>query len=234
MCLHRTRRPALLCASQEFRTEIKKAGVVLRWTKVPSTRAEGKPWRTSLRAVTPCATEGAHFGDAAFLKELLITDFALVERQTIRLGPGLNAITGESGAGKSVLVSPDMACITPLLSHGPRASNLQAASPTLPSSVTRLPLLAHVSLLFQVAAIGQVLGDTATDDMVRPPAQSAAVEGIFSVRGGRLAAISELLDRVGLYRSSTREVTTPSASRPGASFDIVIRREVRWRRKIPR
>ena len=39
-----------------------------------------------------------------FVKDLRIRDFALVEDQLIHLAPGLNVITGESGAGKSVLV----------------------------------------------------------------------------------------------------------------------------------
>jgi hypothetical protein len=37
-------------------------------------------------------------------QELRIQDFALVTRQTVKFTPGLNAITGESGAGKSVLI----------------------------------------------------------------------------------------------------------------------------------
>jgi len=38
------------------------------------------------------------------LIELCIRDFALFERVELRFGPGLNAITGETGAGKSLLV----------------------------------------------------------------------------------------------------------------------------------
>jgi len=34
-----------------------------------------------------------------------IRDFALVEEQDLQFGQGLNAVTGESGSGKSVLVS---------------------------------------------------------------------------------------------------------------------------------
>jgi len=34
-----------------------------------------------------------------------IKNFALVEQQELQFGQGLNAITGESGSGKSVLVS---------------------------------------------------------------------------------------------------------------------------------
>ncbi|GLI67135.1 hypothetical protein VaNZ11_011345 [Volvox africanus] len=43
-------------------------------------------------------------GELTQLERLFIKDFALVSEQTVRLGPGLNVITGESGSGKSVLV----------------------------------------------------------------------------------------------------------------------------------
>jgi DNA repair protein RecN (Recombination protein N) len=38
------------------------------------------------------------------LTELRIRDFAVIQRLAIRLGPGLNALTGETGAGKSIIV----------------------------------------------------------------------------------------------------------------------------------
>jgi len=38
------------------------------------------------------------------LKELYIRDFAIVEELSLSLGPGLTVITGETGAGKSILV----------------------------------------------------------------------------------------------------------------------------------
>jgi DNA repair protein RecN (Recombination protein N) len=38
------------------------------------------------------------------LLELRIRDYAVIERLTLRLGPGLNALTGETGAGKSIIV----------------------------------------------------------------------------------------------------------------------------------
>src|ERR671931_2201726 len=37
------------------------------------------------------------------LHELRIENLLLIERAELRLGPGLNAITGETGAGKTVL-----------------------------------------------------------------------------------------------------------------------------------
>lgn len=38
------------------------------------------------------------------LRSLLIQDFALIERTEIHFEPGLNIITGETGAGKSILM----------------------------------------------------------------------------------------------------------------------------------
>ena len=37
------------------------------------------------------------------LHELRIENLLLIERAELRLGPGLNAITGETGAGKTIL-----------------------------------------------------------------------------------------------------------------------------------
>src|SRR5687768_7060034 len=38
------------------------------------------------------------------LLELRIQNFAVIERLSLRLEPGLNALTGETGAGKSIIV----------------------------------------------------------------------------------------------------------------------------------
>ncbi len=38
------------------------------------------------------------------LSEITLTDFAIADRLTVRLGPGLNVLTGETGAGKSIVV----------------------------------------------------------------------------------------------------------------------------------
>jgi DNA repair protein RecN (Recombination protein N) len=45
----------------------------------------------------------SHF-EHAMLVELVIQDLALIERATLSFGPGLNVITGETGAGKTLLV----------------------------------------------------------------------------------------------------------------------------------
>src|SRR5829696_6088437 len=38
------------------------------------------------------------------LSELRIRNFALIDELAVRLGPGLNVLSGETGAGKSIIV----------------------------------------------------------------------------------------------------------------------------------
>ena len=40
-----------------------------------------------------------------YLKSISVQDFALVKQQRVAFGPGMNVISGQSGAGKSVLLS---------------------------------------------------------------------------------------------------------------------------------
>lgn len=77
------------------------------------------------------------------LIELAIRNFAIMDAVNIRFGPGLNALTGETGAGKSILVD----------------------------------------------ALGAVLGDRVSADVVRTGARSASIDATFDV--------SDLMDRPG-------------------------------------
>ncbi|MBO9310588.1 MAG: AAA family ATPase, partial [Chloroflexi bacterium] len=38
------------------------------------------------------------------LSELRITDFAIIDRLEAQFAPGFNVITGETGAGKSIII----------------------------------------------------------------------------------------------------------------------------------
>ena len=38
------------------------------------------------------------------LERLMVKDLALIEKSEIEFGPGLNILTGETGAGKSILL----------------------------------------------------------------------------------------------------------------------------------
>ena len=84
------------------------------------------------------------------LTELRIRNFAIIESVTLPLGPGFNALTGETGAGKSIIVG----------------------------------------------ALGLLVGERATSDLVRTGAEKATVEGVFDIGGA--APVMAALDAHGL------------------------------------
>src|SRR5579871_2011922 len=45
------------------------------------------------------------------LEELNISDFAIIDRLNVRLEPGFNVLTGETGAGKSIIIDAVSAVI---------------------------------------------------------------------------------------------------------------------------
>jgi DNA repair protein RecN (Recombination protein N) len=84
------------------------------------------------------------------LSELRIRNFALIDSLSVELGPGLNVLTGETGAGKSIIVG----------------------------------------------ALGLLLGERASADVVRSGEDRATVEGVFDVSGR--GGIAALLDARGV------------------------------------
>lgn len=87
------------------------------------------------------------------LVELQIRDFAIIDRLSLRPGPELNALTGETGAGKSIIID----------------------------------------------ALGAVLGDRTTADVVRTGAKRATVDASFDLdRVPHRGEIDALLDELGI------------------------------------
>ncbi len=84
------------------------------------------------------------------LIELRIRNFAIIESLTLPLAPGLNVLSGETGAGKSIIVG----------------------------------------------ALGLLLGERASADLIRTGADKATVEGVFDVGGRR--DLRALLDDRGI------------------------------------
>ncbi len=80
------------------------------------------------------------------LKSLLIKDYALIENISVDFGKGLNIITGETGAGKSILID----------------------------------------------AMSLLLGERATNEVIRKGAAKSIVEGIFNVSNNNM--IKKILD----------------------------------------
>jgi DNA repair protein RecN (Recombination protein N) len=69
--------------------------------------------------------------DTGRLLELTVTDLALIDRVRLTLGPGLNVITGETGAGKSLLIDALGLALgdradTSLVRHGAEAARVEA------------------------------------------------------------------------------------------------------------
>ena len=93
-------------------------------------------------------TEGSRPGR---LVELTVTDLALIDRLRLELGPGLNVITGETGAGKSLLIDAlglalGLRADTSLVRHGAETACVEALFDRLPE-----PLIA----VREVAASGR-------------------------------------------------------------------------------
>lgn len=85
------------------------------------------------------------------LVELAITDFAVIVRTTVRFENGLNALTGETGAGKSILLD----------------------------------------------ALGAVLGQRVSPELVRTGASAARVEAAFDLSAGNAQGVLDALERYG-------------------------------------
>lgn len=80
------------------------------------------------------------------LTELRIRNFAIIESVTLPLGEGFNVLSGETGAGKSIIVG----------------------------------------------ALGLLLGERASADLIRSGADKATVEGVFDISGARdVAALAD-------------------------------------------
>ena len=84
------------------------------------------------------------------LTELRIKNFAIIESLTLPLAPGFNVLSGETGAGKSIIVG----------------------------------------------ALGLLLGERASGDLIRTGADRAVVEGVFDIAGHATAA--SVLDERGV------------------------------------
>jgi DNA repair protein RecN (Recombination protein N) len=104
------------------------------------------------------------------LTELRIKNFAIIESLTLPLGPGFNVLSGETGAGKSIIVG----------------------------------------------ALGLLLGERGTADVVRTGSDKATVEGVFEL--GDRSSLEKLLDERGIETEDhlvvlKREVTSAGRTR---------------------
>lgn len=90
------------------------------------------------------------------LLELSIANFAIIERTSIRFDAGLNVLTGETGAGKSILLD----------------------------------------------ALGAVLGQRVSSDLVRTGTKAAQIEALFQPEPAVLSRLTPILDELGVETDS--------------------------------
>jgi len=106
------------------------------------------------------------------LTELRIRQLAVIDEVALTLAPGFNVLTGETGAGKSIVVE----------------------------------------------ALGLLIGERASSDLVRAGAERAMVEGVFDI--GERLALRQALDERGIDCDGTlvlrREVTAAAGARARA------------------
>ena len=86
------------------------------------------------------------------LAELRLENYAVIDNAVIEFASGLNLLTGETGAGKSILID----------------------------------------------ALGLLLGEKASTDVIRAGAERAVVMGVFESEGAAAQAIEEILENNGL------------------------------------
>ena len=86
------------------------------------------------------------------LSELRLENYAVIDNVAVEFASGLNLLTGETGAGKSILID----------------------------------------------ALGLLLGDKASSEVIRTGAERAVVSAVFESEGAALGAIEEILESNGL------------------------------------
>lgn len=86
------------------------------------------------------------------LSELRLENYAVIDNVVVEFAPGLNLLTGETGAGKSILID----------------------------------------------ALGLLLGDKASTEVIRAGAERAIVAAVFDVEGSGLRSVEAILEENGL------------------------------------
>ncbi len=157
------------------------------------------------------------------LLELTVTDLALIERVRISFGPGLNVITGETGAGKSILIDALGLALgaradTSLVRHGAETGRVEALFDRLPE-----PLIAIREIAASGRSTARLDDETVTAARLADTAgplveihgqhdQQRLLDGrhqreLLDGYGGHLAARAAMHDAVERWRSNRAALT---------------------------
>lgn len=120
------------------------------------------------------------------LRELTVRNLAVIETVTVPFGPGLNVLTGETGAGKSILID----ALTLLLGERAQTDAIRAGAET-----------ATIAAVFEVEPKGPVAA--LLDELGYPPEEPLILRRELSRAGRSRAFVNDspatlaLLDRLG-------------------------------------
>jgi DNA repair protein RecN (Recombination protein N) len=103
------------------------------------------------------------------LSELRLENYAVIDNVVVEFAPGLNLLTGETGAGKSILID----------------------------------------------ALGLLLGEKASSEVIRTGAERAVVSAVFESEGAALGSIEEILESNGLDAEDASLIVRREIARGG-------------------
>ena len=160
------------------------------------------------------------------LLEVTVTDLALIDRLRLEFGPGLNVITGETGAGKSLLIDAlglalGMRADTSLVRHGAEAARVEALFDRLPEpliavremaasgrSTARLDddAVTAARLADEVGPLVEIHGQHDQQRLLDERWQRDLLDG-FGAHGALRAAMLEAVDRWRENRAALTQLT---------------------------
>ena len=109
------------------------------------------------------------------LAELRLENYAVIDNVVIEFASGLNLLTGETGAGKSILID----------------------------------------------ALGLLLGEKASSDVIRTGAERAVVAAVFESDGAAARFIEEILETNGLDAENGSLILRREIAAKGGSLSII-------------
>ncbi|HEU0113238.1 MAG TPA: AAA family ATPase, partial [Thermomicrobiales bacterium] len=127
------------------------------------------------------------------LLELSIRDFAIIEETRIAFEPGMNALTGETGAGKSILIDALGAVLGERVGPDVVRTGAKAARIEATFDVTDLAARPEVAALFDELGVEPEDGLLILGREVQASGRSAARVNGRAMTAGALGRIGQLL-----------------------------------------
>lgn len=160
--------------------------------------------------------------ERSFLEEISIRNLGIIEQSELELGPGLNVLTGETGAGKTMILT----ALSLVLGGKSDSSLVRHGSDRLSASATFSVGDSQVS---QLEELGAELDSNSLiiSRTVNADGKSKAICGGVTVPAGTLATISESLIEIH-GQSANAQITKASTQRElldrfgGAEIDQVL------------